>query len=232
MKFADLQQLPDAELVELALGGEGAAFNAIMKRYHQRLFRAARAIVREDSEAEDVLQEAYMRAYRGLLKFRGEASLAKWLTRITLTEALGAVRRRRPAEASTTLDEIDSQSEDRMILFPLVHAAGDPETSAARADVRRLLDQAIELPEAFRLVFVLRQVEQRGTKRRFYEWGISGTNWTRPVRDWSAPGRPLREEAYLIWWRERFPFTKAGPSQPPPTRPPSAVSCSPTSAFG
>jgi hypothetical protein len=59
------------------------------------------------------------------------------------------------------LDEIDSQSEDRMILFPLVHAAGDPEASAARADVRRLLDQAIdELPEAFRLVFVLRQIEQ------------------------------------------------------------------------
>jgi RNA polymerase sigma-70 factor, ECF subfamily len=161
VKFADLQHLPDAELVELTLGGEGAAFNAIMKRYNQRLFRAARAIVRDDSEAEDVLQEAYMRAYRGLSKFRREASLATWLTRITLNEALGTVRRRRPAEPFTTLDEIDNQSEDRTILFPLVRAAGDPEASAARADVRRVLEHAIdELPEAFRLVFVLREIEQ------------------------------------------------------------------------
>ena len=160
MKVADLLQVPDAELVALTLGGEGAAFNAIMKRYNQRLFRVARAVVRDPSEAEDVLQEAYINAYRALSNFRGEASLATWLTRITLHEALGHLRRRQPAEQLTTLDSIAGQSEDHMILFPLVRAAADPEASAARADVRRILEQAIDaLPEAFRIVFVLREIE-------------------------------------------------------------------------
>ena len=160
MKFADLQNLPDAELVKLTLGGERAAFNAIMKRYNQRLLRVARAVVRDNNEAEDVLQEAYMRAFKSLSKFRGEASLATWLTRITLNEALGSLRRGRSAGQTTTLDSIADHGEDRMILFPIVRAAGDPETSSARADVRRILERAIdELPEAFRIVFVLREIE-------------------------------------------------------------------------
>jgi RNA polymerase sigma-70 factor, ECF subfamily len=94
-RLPDLQKLPDAELVAAACAGDGDAFNAIMKRYNQRLYRVARAIVRDDGEAEDVLQEAYLRAFTALPKFRGEASLATWLTRITLNEALGSVRRRR-----------------------------------------------------------------------------------------------------------------------------------------
>jgi RNA polymerase sigma-70 factor, ECF subfamily len=172
-RLADVQHLADAELIDLALGGEGAAFNAIMKRYNQRLYRVARAVVRDDSEAEDVLQESYMRAFTALPKFQGEASLATWLTRITLNEALGSLRRRRPAGGVTTLDSLTDQREDRMILFPLVRAAADPEASAARADVRRLLERAIdELPEGFRLVFVLREVEEMSVEETASYLGI------------------------------------------------------------
>jgi RNA polymerase sigma-70 factor, ECF subfamily len=147
-RLADVQHLPDGELIDLARAGEEAAFNAIMKRYNQRLFRVARAVVRDDSEAEDVLQESYMHAFAALSKFRGEASLVTWLTRITLNAALGSVRKRRPTGGLKTPDSISGQGEDPMILFPVVRAAADPEASAARADVRRVLERAIdELPD-------------------------------------------------------------------------------------
>jgi RNA polymerase sigma-70 factor (ECF subfamily) len=169
---ADLQHLADAELLALARGGEAAAFNAIMKRYDQRLYRVARAIVRDHGEAEDVLQEAYMRAFTALAKFRGDASLATWLTRITLNEALGNVRRRRPATL-TSLDSLSEQRQDPMILFPLVRAAADPELSAARADVRRHLEQAIdELPDVYRIVFVLRDVQEMSVEETAGYLGI------------------------------------------------------------
>ena len=92
----NLDGLGDAELVELARRQNGAAFGLIMQRNNRRLFRVARAIVKDDSEAEDVVQEAYLAAFASLGKFRGEASLATWLTRITLNEALGRLRRQRP----------------------------------------------------------------------------------------------------------------------------------------
>ncbi len=172
-RLADVQHLADAELIELALGGEGAAFNAIMKRYNQRLYRVARAVVRDDSEAEDVLQESYMRAFAALSKFRGEASLATWLTRITLNEALSSVRKRRATDPLTTLDSITDQGEDHMILFPIVRAVADPEASAARADVRRVLEQAVdELPDAFRIVFVLREVQEMNVEETASYLGI------------------------------------------------------------
>jgi RNA polymerase sigma-70 factor, ECF subfamily len=120
-----------------------------------------------------VLQEAYMRAYRGLSSFRGEASLPTWLTRITINEALASRRRARPAAALTTIDPVSDQDEDRMILFPVARAVADPETSAARADARRLLERAIDgLPEAFRVVFVLREIEQMSTDETASQLGI------------------------------------------------------------
>src|SRR4051812_36688695 len=104
-KRQDFSHLPDSELVDLVRAGEGAAFAGIMTRYNQRLFRAARGVMRDDAEAEDVLQEAYTRAFAALPGFRGEAGLATWLTRIVLNEALGRMRRRRPTEQLEVLDE-------------------------------------------------------------------------------------------------------------------------------
>src|SRR5215207_5679385 len=101
----DLSRRPDDDLVALVRNGNGAAFAAIMQRYSPRLFRVARGVVRDDSEAEDVLQEAYVRAYAGLGGFRGEAALGTWLTRIVLNEAMGRLRRLRPTEELEAIDE-------------------------------------------------------------------------------------------------------------------------------
>src|SRR5215510_8646993 len=93
---ANPNTLGDAQLVQLALQRDGAAFRTIMQRHNRRLYRMARAVVANDSEAEDIVQEAYVRAFASLDQFRGESSLATWLSRIVLNEALGRLRRRRP----------------------------------------------------------------------------------------------------------------------------------------
>ena len=96
----------DEELVALARQGSESAVRALIKRNNQRLFRVARAIVRNDAEAEDVVQETYVRAFTSLDAFRGESQFATWLTRIALNEALGRVRRRRPTAELAELDAV------------------------------------------------------------------------------------------------------------------------------
>ena len=146
--------LPEAELVSLAQAGHREAFAAIMQRCNQRLFRVARGVVRDDAEAEDVVQEAYLRAFAKLDSFRGEAAVLTWLTRITLNEARERLRRRRPTVDMNTLDTAGAQ----VILFPA--AAASPEQDASRAEIRRLLEEAVDdLPDAFRIVFVMREIE-------------------------------------------------------------------------
>lgn len=146
----------DAELVGLAKAGRREAFAALMRRGNQRLFRVARAVLRDDAEAEDVLQEAYVRAFASLSEFRGEASIFTWLTRIVLNEAHGRIRKRRPTVELAELEAAQGEP-GRVLAFPGVD---DPEQGAARAEVRRLLERAVdELPEAFRVVFVMRDVQ-------------------------------------------------------------------------
>jgi len=155
----DLSEYPDEDLVALVRRGEGEAFRVLMQRYNRRLYRVARGVVRDDGEAEDVVQEAYVRAYAALGDFRGEAGLATWLTRIVLNEALGRLRRLRPTDELDVLDTLPHEA--RVVMFPGVTAMGDPETAAARAEVRRLLERAVdELPDPFRLVFILRDIEE------------------------------------------------------------------------
>ncbi len=159
-KRQDLSHDPDSDLVALVLAGDGPAFAAIMTRYNQRLFRVARGVARDEAEAEDVLQEAYVRAFAALPGFRGEAGLGTWLTRIVLNEALGRMRRRRPTEQLDVLDQDVQTGDSRVVMFPGV-TAPNPEAAAARSEVRRLLEHAIDdLPEAFRLVFVMRDIEE------------------------------------------------------------------------
>ncbi|HEY9541381.1 MAG TPA: RNA polymerase sigma factor, partial [Luteimonas sp.] len=151
--------LPDAELVALARRGQRGAFRELMQRCNQRLFRVARAVVRDDAEAEDVVQEAYTHAFAGLSTFRGESSLSTWLTRIVLNEANGRLRKRRPSVDIATF-EATPQEDSRVVSFPNRFGSEDPAAAAARAQIRGLLEHAIdELPEAFRLVFVMREIE-------------------------------------------------------------------------
>jgi RNA polymerase sigma-70 factor, ECF subfamily len=152
--------LGDGELVSLARRGEAAAFGEIMRRNNRHLFRAARGVLRDDAEAEDVVQEAYVRAFRGLAGFRGDASLSTWLTRIALNEALGRLRRRRATVDLEAIEVAQAGGGARILMFPTAQAGGDPEGAAARREIRRLLEEAIdELPEAFRLVLVARDVD-------------------------------------------------------------------------
>ncbi|HZZ66892.1 MAG TPA: RNA polymerase sigma factor [Phenylobacterium sp.] len=155
----DYLDLPEPELVDFARAGDREAFRAIMTRCNQRLFRVARAVVRDEAEAEDVLQEAYTRAFAAIAGFRGEAGIATWLTRIVLNEAHGRLRRRK---TTVELDELEAaQGGGQVLNFPNMTKSGDPEADAARAQIRRILERAVDdLPEPFRLVFILREVEE------------------------------------------------------------------------
>ena len=147
-----LEDLDDASLVDRAHRRDGAAFWLIMKRHNQRLHRVARAVLDDDAEAEDVVQETYIRAFTHLSEFRAEARLSTWLTRIALNEALG---RRRQRRSTVDLKAIEAMA------APFSAHELDPEQAAALADIRRLLERAISgLPEHYRIVFVMRDVEE------------------------------------------------------------------------
>jgi RNA polymerase sigma-70 factor (ECF subfamily) len=149
---------PDAELVARALDRDEAAIRSIMQSNNRRLYRLARGILRNDSEAEDVVQETYVRAFTHLESFRGDSSLATWLARIAMNEALGRLRRRRPSVDLDTL--APGVIEAQIIQFPLSGASEDPEKSMAQREIQRVVEHAIdELPEAFRIVFVTRVLE-------------------------------------------------------------------------
>src|SRR5207237_6972332 len=146
----------DAELVRRALGREEAAVRAIITANNRKLYRLARGILRNDGEAEDVVQETYVRAFTHLEDFRGDSSLATWLARIAMNEALGRLRHRRPGVEWSSLPE--GALEAQIIQFPLVST--DPEKSMAQREIQRVVEQAIdELPEGFRLVFITRVIE-------------------------------------------------------------------------
>jgi len=148
----------ELELVQRVQVGDSAAFRIIIQRNNRRLFRIARSILKNDSEAEDVVQEVYVRAFEHLSEFRGEAALATWLARIAINEAQGRLRRQRPSVDLAVLDS-GGNGVSEVIPFPL-NPDSDPERVAAQREVRRLMEQAIdELPDAFRVVFVMRIVE-------------------------------------------------------------------------
>jgi RNA polymerase sigma-70 factor, ECF subfamily len=147
----------DAELVERARARDEAAIRAIMQANNRRLYRMARGILRNDSEAEDVVQETYVRAFTHLDSFRGDSSLATWLARIAMNEALGRLRRQRPNVEWTTLPP--GTLEAQIIQFPL-SATSDPEKTMAQREIQQVVEHAIDdLPEAFRIVFITRVIE-------------------------------------------------------------------------
>jgi RNA polymerase sigma-70 factor (ECF subfamily) len=154
----DPDRLDEAALIARAVAGDGGAFRTLMQRGNQRLFRIARGVVRDDAEAEDVLQESWMRGFAALRGFRGDSGLMTWMTRIVLNEANGRLRRRK---SMATLDQDDrSAASATIVRFPTGAAIEDPEAGAARAEIRRLLEHAVDdLPDAFRMVFILRDIE-------------------------------------------------------------------------
>jgi len=155
----DITALDDMELVQMARQRNGAAFRVIMQRNNRRLYRIARAVLHDDSEAEDVVQATYVRAFASLADFRGESSLSTWLSRIVLNEALGRLRRVRPTVDVASI-ETRQPSQDGVIPFPLASTQLDPERTMAQRQIQVLLEHAIDdLPDVFRTVLVARVVE-------------------------------------------------------------------------
>jgi RNA polymerase sigma-70 factor, ECF subfamily len=151
----------DVELVARISRADQRAFETLMRRHNGRLFRVARAIVRDDADAEDVLQEAYLDAYRSLAQFRGDSQVGTWLVRIVANRALMRLRKQKRDRVVVSINQPRS-SDDRSdtLEFPDRHSESPP-AAALRAEVRRLIEQRIdELPVAFRTVFVLREVEE------------------------------------------------------------------------
>jgi RNA polymerase sigma-70 factor, ECF subfamily len=158
--FVALKALGDGELVLLARQADGDAFRIIMQRHNQRLYRIARAVMRNDGEAEDVVQEAYVHAFASLATFRGASSLATWLSRIVLNEAFGRSRRRRETTELTAI-ETRQQSQGQFAASPHSSPQLDPERATAQREIQLRLERAIDkLPEAFRTVLVARVIEE------------------------------------------------------------------------
>lgn len=153
-----LERLTDTELIGAIREGDLRALEALMRRHNRTLYRTARAILGDEAEAEDAVQEAYLSAYRNLDGFRGEAKLSTWLVRIAANEALMRRRRRARAAAVVPMDAVAAAShewESTMSNEP------GPEQDASRAQMRRILEARIDaLPEGYRAVFMLRALEE------------------------------------------------------------------------
>lgn len=143
--------LTDEEVIARVRAGEVAMFEVLMRRNNQRVYRAARAILRDANEAEDVMQETYLRAYEHLGEFEERARFSTWITRIAVHEALARVRR------SKRFDSLESHPEEPSMS---TQPATSPEQQTSDIEMRSVLESAVErLPDEFRSVFVLRAVE-------------------------------------------------------------------------
>ena len=149
----------DEVIVDRVLGGDLAAFEVLMRRYNQRLFRVLRGLLGDDDEAEDVLQDAYLRAFEHLAQFAGRSRFSTWLTKIGVHEALARRRRRR------RLQVVNFDDPEILAMNP-VHREPGPEQQAANHELRHLLTEAVDsLPDELREVFALRMIDDLDTRK-------------------------------------------------------------------
>jgi len=166
-------KLTDLELAQRIAAGDKGAFELLMRRNNQMLYRTARSILKDEAEAEDAVQEAYLLAYRGMSGFRGDAKLSTWLVRIVVNEAIGRARKR--SRGAEIIQLGGETQEDREAVEGNMDDAlpEQPEGAARRAQTRRLLEAKIdELPDAFRTVFVLRALEELSVEEAAVALGI------------------------------------------------------------
>ena len=168
-----VRRIPDAAdtdgaIIERVRGGVTADFELLMRRYNQRLFRTARAILNDDTEAEDAVQEGYIQAYSQLAQIRSGGSFGAWASRIVVNLAI-ARRRRRSSRGEVQADELDN-------VIPIRADPSTPERQATVNELRRFLEEAIdELPDGWREVLVLRDVEGLSTAETASSLGVSET---------------------------------------------------------
>jgi RNA polymerase sigma-70 factor (ECF subfamily) len=148
----------DQDLIARARRRDEAAIRTIVRQNNRRLFRVARSILKDDWEAEDAVQEAYVRGFSRLSEFEGRSSLSTWLTRIVVNEALGRLRKRRP---TADLEDAERADNGQLVPFPLAAPQLDPERAMAQSQLNDVLEKAIDaLPDVYRVVLVARVIEE------------------------------------------------------------------------
>lgn len=161
----------DEQVVERVLAGETALYEIIMRRYNQRLYRVVRAILRDDSETEDIIQDAYVRAFQYLNQFEKRAPFSTWLTRIAVHETLARIRKR------NRFEPLNNTTYDGDLSVSLSNSPLDPEQSTSRAEITRILEEAVlALPEQYRTVLMLRDVEEMSTAETAAALSITEVN--------------------------------------------------------
>jgi RNA polymerase sigma-70 factor (ECF subfamily) len=160
----------EQDLIARAAGGDEAAVRTIVRQNNRRLFRVARSILKDDWEAEDAVQEAYVRAFSRLAEFEGRSALSTWLTRIVVNEALGRLRKRRPA---ADLAEVEHSDNGQLVPFPLAAPQLDPERAMAQSQLNTVLEKAIDaLPDVYRVVLVARVIEEMSVEETAQLYGL------------------------------------------------------------
>jgi RNA polymerase sigma-70 factor (ECF subfamily) len=160
LELAKKEDWNDEQVVTRVLAGDTALYELLMRRHNQRLYRVARAILRDDAEAEDVMQDAYVRAYQNLASFEGRARFATWLTRIAVHEALARLRKRGRFEPIDSSDETHGEA-----MNPATSNYRSPEQATYDRELSGVLEKAVlSLSEEYRLVFVLRDIEGMSTE--------------------------------------------------------------------
>jgi RNA polymerase sigma-70 factor (ECF subfamily) len=200
----------DVELARRIAAGDTTALEAVMRRNNQRLYRAARSILDNEEEAEEAVQDAYVKAYRTIAGYQGGASLSTWLTRIVINEALSRRRKYLRRAEVIRLHQQSTPVPEREKLEMPHHSSNSPEADAQRAELRRLIERMIdELPEAFRTVFVLRALEEMTVEETARCLGIAEAT----VRSRFFRARALLREAIAreidIGYEEAFAFAGA-----------------------
>ena len=164
----------DEQLVAAIAGGDEAAFEGLMRKYNGKLFRIARAILKDDSDAEDALQDAYLDAYRHIQDFRGDSQVATWLTRIVVNQALMRVRKEKRRSVIVPFRAARTDEAERREADVPDERSESPSNRVLRTEIRRILERRIdELPLSFRTVFVMREVEDMSVQETAECLGIT-----------------------------------------------------------
>jgi len=152
--------ISDQEAVSRIKNGDNASFESIMRRHNRRLYRIARGLLRNEADAEDTVQDTYVKAFENLGQFHGNGPFSSWLAKIAVNEALGRLRRASPSNNSISLDD-SIRGEEANFMAEMRFSGPNPEQSAARGEFRQMLEAAIEaLPDVYRPVFILRGLEE------------------------------------------------------------------------
>lgn len=201
----------EQDLVARARRRDAAAIRTIVRQNNRRLFRVARSILKDDWEAEDAVQEAYVRAFTHLDEFEGRSKLSTWLTRIVANESLGRLRRRRPELADIAdFENVAAADEENVVPFPLSASQPDPERAMAQSEINSMLEKAIDaLPDAFRVVLVARVIEDMSVEETAELYGLKPeTVKTRLHRARSLLRQDL-EQKFGPLLTQSFPFDGA-----------------------